>query len=315
MLLRQLTQLAAKNGRPLLPRQCTTFGSHGALRSFAGMPLAAPSRDYHDHHLDADTGGHESAAVGTHPATHPRVVAVSQRLGANGRGGGGRVAFTFDDGSEFAPSARWVRDHCRCPNCIDQGTLQRLIDPAPLVLLPADAHVVGGHAISADDVAVCWADAGAPKSRVAHEHTSAALSTAPCARNVFPQQWLWQASQEVHRCRDRDPTIISRIAAAAPAGAELLPSTAQPWLAAEYAAVDAQQRGRLQFADLGDPAARGTSRHKDAVFELLSQLERYGLAFIEGVPPSHDGTEALIRSFGAPRPTIWGTMWGTTVDL
>jgi hypothetical protein len=292
----RLAWLAAGRGRPTLLRQRTPASSRG----FAGMPLAAPSSDGHDDHV----------------ATHPRVVSVTQRPGASGgHGGGGRVAFTFDDGSEFAPSARWVRDHCRCPNCIDQGTLQRLIDPAPLVLLPADAHVVGSHAISDDDVAVYWADAGAPTSRVAPEHTSADLSTPPCTRNVFPQQWLWQAAQEVSRCRDRDPTVVPRIAVAAPAGAALLPSTAQPWLAAEYAAVDAQQRGHLQFADLGDPAAHGTSRHKEAVFEMLTQLERHGLAFIEGVPPSHAGTEALIRSFGAPRPTIWGTMWGTTVDL
>ena len=239
----------------------------------------------------------------------PAVVSVEQEQQTHS--GERNVKFTFSNGAEFSLSPRWVRDHCHCPACVSVDTSQRQIDYAPLLLLDPSAHGVEDVSIAEDGVTVNWDASPTPQVQVPRAETLADLETKPCTANKFSHKWLWEAYSEMKQWGDGE-WGERHVHHAFPEGHDIVPKDKVAWDAAAYSDIDQQLRGALQFDVLGDPANTG---HEDMVFELVSQLEKYGVAFVEGVPPSLDGTEQMVRSFGTPRPTIWGDgMWGTTID-
>jgi gamma-butyrobetaine hydroxylase len=99
------------------------------------------------------------------------------RVEARSRG----VEVEWDDGSRSRFAAIWLRDNCRCPDCLHPGTQERLLDTADLAadVAPASAQLVNGA------VEVVWADDG-HTSRYATEWLRA-------PRRLPRRQTLWRA--------------------------------------------------------------------------------------------------------------------------
>mmetsp|Transcript_10274 Transcript_10274/g.23417 ORF Transcript_10274/g.23417 Transcript_10274/m.23417 type:complete len:433 (+) Transcript_10274:118-1416(+) len=59
---------------------------------------------------------------------------------------------------------------------------------------------------------------------------------------------------------------------------------------------------------------RSVSTDNDALKDFLSELRRFGFAFIDGVSPDADTTMGLANRLGVTRKTIFGDFWDFTAD-
>lgn len=80
--------------------------------------------------------------------------------------GGQAVRVTFQDGASARFHKLWLRDHCRCPQCLHPETKQRQLDTASI---PFDTPV---HSVGVNDkgsIAISWT------SDVVRRHQSAGV--------------------------------------------------------------------------------------------------------------------------------------------
>ena len=230
-------------------------------------------------------------------------------------GDASHVTFTFSDGSSFTRPSVWVRDHCQCPTCVSQDTLQRLTNDAVLMSFAPEAHHLQAATVrpeaTGDDnesVTVQWKQA-APTIPILAAHHSADTNKL-CPTNKFSHTWLVNARDQIQIAAERSSVPRSNLDWSkhdiTPS-----PSVMTLWDAEKYTDLETELGGSIQFEALADKNHRS---HHDTVRNLVQQLRKLGIVFIENVPKNMEGTVQMVESFAVPRSTVWGHTWGTTVE-
>ncbi|XP_065181487.1 gamma-butyrobetaine dioxygenase-like [Sycon ciliatum] len=190
----------------------------------------------------------------------------------------------------------WLRDNCRCSQCIDPGTQQKLLDTASIALDLQPREV--SFCTSSEDegmgdsaVRIKWsADGGSS------EHVS-----------IYPASWLRAHAEPFlvdghahYVTRSLSEAAASSMTAAAPhLGKAVLPAV-KPWKADEL-----QQRQGL-FVDYADVTSADAELAQRSLRQLCDNIHLYGLAYLRGVPTEDNFVLRVADLVAIAKQTCYG---------
>jgi trimethyllysine dioxygenase len=192
-------------------------------------------------------------------------------------GASGRLHLAWKDGHRSAFPVTWLRDHS--PESYHPSTQQRQIDTYSI---PRSSNLVKSATLTDSHLKVQW-------------HSKA--TSAAAEPSVFPLTWL----------REHCTSDLARA------------------LRTEHAAGGSSLLRTLWGSDLfsASSSSNGTppTLHYDEVLgsqqgltALMQLLHVYGIALVTGCPTTMEGTEALAKSIGVVRHTLYGGMWATSAE-
>ncbi|KPU72769.1 uncharacterized protein Dana_GF26278 [Drosophila ananassae] len=150
----------------------------------------------------------------------------------------------------------WLRDHCRCGECLNLDTNQRRID---LLDLPSDVKLLESK-YEGNNFIVLWSDGH---------------------RSSYALDFIFESQLE---------SLISRRSKS---------STLTPW----NRSIILQNERHLRFS------LPQLVSSDDVVKTLVESLVRYGIIFIDDVPPTPYMTELALRRVFPLMKTFFGKMW------
>ena len=256
-----------------------------------------------------------------------------------------RTHVVWADGHHSTFPHAWLRDHCRCTDCLGESTLQRKFDTASITG-PSAVHCTGAtilHGTPSKVVAGAkgtGADTGAVKLDMAIVDASGDVQEHSV---YYPLGWL-----RAHCSANNVSNAHGHRASATTTTKHRWTSTS---LAEHCAATNTANNPDLPGHHLqGVPFVKYRTLECASNDPIRHMLDVYGVAFISGVPlvprvtpdtstaatatsdatatsaatdatgtdwsdPAVHATEALVRDYiGFPRETFWGYIWDTASD-
>ena len=200
----------------------------------------------------------------------------------------------------------WLRDHCRCPECVDEATQQRSFDSL-LVYDPKDIHFV---------------DAEQTDGKIRISLDNATSSTDGNFNGNLSSTF------EGHVCEYTPEWLRSHCNSAVNTHSQANDTTSKVWDKDSLGIISANEQQKFDGAK-PPPHLRHvpTICYADLCSEpdaMREALALHGISFVSGVPLAYDGDdepdlekskvimEKMVRkNLGFPRETIWGTLWDT----
>ena len=201
----------------------------------------------------------------------------------------------------------WLRDHCRCLECLDDATQQRSFDS---LLLMDHKHI---RCVDSEQV---------PDGKIRISLDNATPINDSTVNGNFGKTF------EAHVCEYTPEWLRSHCNRALDTQSKLEKTTRKVWDKDSLNIISANEHRKLGRAD-PIPHLRHVPSlcYADLCSEpdaMRKALAMYGISFISGVPLAYDKNaepdpekskiimENLVRKhLGYPRETIWGTFWDT----
>ncbi|EPQ32483.1 uncharacterized protein PFL1_00677 [Pseudozyma flocculosa PF-1] len=255
--------------------------------------------------------GSQTTASGESTSTGPATPAVKADERSRS------VLVTWASGVTSRYHNIWLRDHCRCSECYHPKTKQRLLNtfeipadvqprqvesttegllvhwpPLSSALVSSSSHPASPSSSSAASIDAATAASSSSSSSAAGGPPSTPTRVGDHA-SLYPWRWLMHNSYS--------PVFSDSVSAALDEGSAT--------------SIEKVLWGK------GIGSSPPTVRYDDVmasdegVLKWLTKVAQYGFCFVQGVPPTPEDTEALVRRIAFIRETHYGGFWDFTSDL
>lgn len=169
----------------------------------------------------------------------------------------------------------WLRDHCRCPQCFHQQTMQRLVDTfaIPKQIAPQNVQALP------EGLLIEWPGETPHTTR-------------------FPWNWLHRHAYGV-RAQNNTNSLTFRSSG--------LGQASEGYSKVLWGSSIESSPPQVDF--------EAVMHSDEALLQWLNKIDQYGFCFVAGVPENPEETEALVRRIAFIRETHYGGFWDFTSDL